>query len=141
MCCSAMLRASSSGRALRVAWAMSSPPCRALINVSANSAGSASAASSPLSRMASNPSDKYDCHSLIAKHKLRFPVGHSADAVKIAAATGAYVNDEPHYLQSTGFVLAPDGTVRVAVYSSDAIGRLVADDVAGYIRYLAEHAA
>jgi hypothetical protein len=37
--------------------------------------------------------------------------------------------------------LAPDGTVLVAVYSSDAIGRLVADDVSGYIRYLTEHAA
>jgi hypothetical protein len=45
--------------------------------------------------------------------------------------TGAYINAEPRYLQSAGFVLAPDGTVRVAVYSSDAIGRLVADDVAG----------
>ena len=55
--------------------------------------------------------------------------------------TGAYVYDDPHYLQSTGFVLAPDGTVRVAAYSSDAIGRLVADDVAGYVRYLTEHAA
>jgi hypothetical protein len=31
--------------------------------------------------------------------------------------------------------------VRVAVYSSDAIGRLAADDVTGYIRYLTEHAA
>src|SRR5216683_2930258 len=61
--------------------------------------------------------------------------------VKVVAPTGAYVNDDPHYLQSTGFVLAPDGRVRVAVYSSDAIGRLVADDVAGYIRYLTEHAA
>jgi peroxiredoxin len=78
---------------------------------------------------------------LVAKHKLRFPVGHSADAVKVAAATGAYVNDEPRYLQSTGFILAQDGTVRVAVYSSDAIGRLIADDVTGYIRYLTEHAA
>jgi peroxiredoxin len=73
---------------------------------------------------------------LVAKHKLRFPVGHSADAGKVAAATGAYVNDEPHYLQSTGFVLAPDGTVLVAVYSSGAIGRLVADDVAGLVNYL-----
>jgi hypothetical protein len=27
------------------------------------------------------------------------------------------------------------------VYSSDAIGRLVADDVAGYVRYLTQHAA
>jgi hypothetical protein len=55
--------------------------------------------------------------------------------------TGAYINDDPRYLQSTDFVLAPDGTVLVAVYASDAIGRLVADDVAGYIRYLTEHAA
>ena len=78
---------------------------------------------------------------LIAKHKLRFPVGHSVDAGKVAAATGAYVNDDPRYLQSAGFVLAPDGTVQVAVYSSDAIGRLVPGDVAGYIRYLTEHAA
>ena len=78
---------------------------------------------------------------LVAKHKLRFPVGHSADASKVAAVTGAYITDEPRYLQSTDFVLAPDGTVQVAVYSSDAIGRLVADDVAGYIRYLTEHAA
>jgi peroxiredoxin len=78
---------------------------------------------------------------LIARHKLRFPVGHSADTSKVAAATGAYVSDDPPYLQSTGFVLAPDATVRVAVYSSEAIGRLAADDVAGYIRYLTQHAA
>lgn len=76
---------------------------------------------------------------LVAKRKLRFPVGHSADADKIAAAIGAYVNDDPHYLQSTGIILAPDETVRLAVYSSGAIGRLVPDDVAGFIRYLAEH--
>jgi peroxiredoxin len=85
--------------------------------------------------------DEQTSAALIAKHKLRFPVGHSADAGKVAATTGAYVNDEPRYLQSSGFVLAPDGTVRVAVYSSDAIGRLAADDAVGYIRYLTEHAA
>ncbi len=76
---------------------------------------------------------------LVSKRKLRFPVGHSADADKVAAVTGAYVNDDPHYLQSTGFILAPDGTVRLAVYSSGAIGRLVPDDVVGFIRYLTEH--
>lgn len=76
---------------------------------------------------------------LVAKRKLRFPVGHSADADQIAAAIGAYVNDDPHYLQSTGIILAPDGTVCLAVYSSGAIGRLVPDDVVGFIRYLSEH--
>ena len=85
--------------------------------------------------------DEATSAALAARHKLRFPVGHSADAGKVAAATGAYVNDDRRHLQSTGFVLAPDGTVLVAVYSSDAIGRLAADDVAGYIRYLTAHAA
>jgi peroxiredoxin len=85
--------------------------------------------------------DEETSAALVAKHKLRFPVGHSADAGKVAATTGAYVNDDQNYLQSTDFVLARDGTVQVAVYSSDAIGRLVADDVVGYIRYLTEHAA
>jgi len=45
------------------------------------------------------------------------------------------------YLQSTGFVLDPQGKVIVSVYSSGAIGRLVLDDVIGLFRYLREHAA
>jgi peroxiredoxin len=78
---------------------------------------------------------------LIAKHGLTFPVGHSADARAIAAATGAFVNPDPVYLQSTGFVLDPAGQVVVSVYSSGAIGRLVPEDVIGLVRYLREHAA
>jgi peroxiredoxin len=77
---------------------------------------------------------------LIAKHGLHFPVGHSADACAIATATGAFVNDDPMYLQSTGFVLDPGGRVVVSVYSTGAIGRLVPEDVIGLIRYLREHA-
>ena len=77
---------------------------------------------------------------LIAKHGLTFPVGHSADARAIAALTGAFVNPDPVYLQSTGFVLDPPGRVVVSVYSSGAIGRLVPEDVIGLVRYLREHA-
>jgi peroxiredoxin len=73
---------------------------------------------------------------LIEKHKLRFPIGYGADVAKIASATGAYVADEQRYLQTTGFLLAPDGSILVAVYSSSAIGRLVADDVAGMVEYV-----
>jgi len=47
----------------------------------------------------------------VAKHHLSSSVGHSADADQIAAATGASTDIDPHYLQSTGFVLAPEGTV------------------------------
>ena len=77
---------------------------------------------------------------LIAKHGLTFPVGHSADARAIADLTGAFVNPDPVYLQSTGFVLDPAGKVIVSVYSSGAIGRLVPEDVIGLVRYLRQHA-
>ena len=72
----------------------------------------------------------------IEKHKLSFPVGHSTDADQVAAVTGAYTNEAPHYLQTTGFLLAPDGRIMNAVYSSGPIGRLVADDVVGMVSYL-----
>jgi peroxiredoxin len=85
--------------------------------------------------------DEATTQELIAKHGLTFPVGHSADAHAVADETGAFVNDEPIYLQSTGFVLDPNGRVVVSVYSSGAIGRLVPDDVVGLIRYLREHAS
>lgn len=77
---------------------------------------------------------------LVAKHRLDFPVGHSADAAAIAAATGAFVDPVDGYLQSTGFVLDPSGAVLVSVYSSGAIGRLVPEDVIGMVRYVREHA-
>jgi peroxiredoxin len=85
--------------------------------------------------------DEATTKELIAKHGLTFPVGHSADARAIARATGAFVNDDPLFVQSTGFVLDPAGRVVVSVYSSGAIGRLVPEDVIGLIRYLREHAA
>src|SRR6266566_344932 len=84
--------------------------------------------------------DQATTENLIAKHSLQFPVGRSADARAIAHATGAFINDEPTYLQSTGFVLDRVGRVVVSVYSSGAIGRLVPDDVVGLIRYLRDHA-
>lgn len=77
----------------------------------------------------------------IAKHKLTYPVGHTADAAALAQATGAFVDPDGRFLQSTGFILGPDGNVVLSVYSSGAIGRLVPDDVIGMIRYLREHAA
>jgi hypothetical protein len=53
--------------------------------------------------------------------------------------TGAFVNPDPVYLQSTGFVLDSAGKVVVSVYSSGAIGRLVPAAVAGLVRYARKH--
>jgi len=84
--------------------------------------------------------DEATTQAFIAKHGLQFPVGHSADPRAVAAATGAFVHDDPPYLQSTGFVLDLTGRVIVSVYTSGAIGRLVPDDVTGLVRYIREHA-
>lgn len=84
--------------------------------------------------------DEGQSAALAALLRLPFPVGYAANAAAIAAATGAYTDEESRYLQSTGFVLNPDGRVEIAVYSSGAIGRLVPDDVAGYVHYLKAHA-
>jgi peroxiredoxin len=85
--------------------------------------------------------DEATTQELISQHGLRFPVGYGAYASGIAEATGAFVNDDPLFLQSTGFVLDPGGRVVVSVYSSGAIGRLVPQDVIGLVRYLRLHAA
>ena len=77
----------------------------------------------------------------VAKNHLQFPVGHSANADAVAAATGAFVNPNPHYLQPASFVLAPDGTVKAGVYATSAIGRMVAKDVVGFVGYLQSIAA
>jgi len=84
--------------------------------------------------------DEATTAALIAQHHLAFPVGFGADARAVAEVTGAFVNPDPVYLQSTGFVLDPAGKVIVSVYSSGAIGRLVPEDVAGLVRYVREHA-
>jgi peroxiredoxin len=83
--------------------------------------------------------DEATAAELAAKRDLAFPVGYGVDAYTVAALTGAFVNPDPVYLQSTGFVLDPAGTVVVSVYSSGAIGRLVPEDVIGLVRYLRGH--
>jgi peroxiredoxin len=85
--------------------------------------------------------DEETTAALAKKHKLTFPLGYGADAPAVAARTGAFVNPDSVYLQSTGFVLDPAGKVVVSVYSSGAIGRLMPDDIVGLVRYLREHSA
>jgi peroxiredoxin len=84
--------------------------------------------------------DEATTQKLITKNGLEFAVGHSAKAQELAEQTGAFVNEDPAFVQSTGFVLDPSGRVVVSVYSSGAIGRLIPDDVIGMIRYMRENA-
>ena len=50
-----------------------------------------------ISVVALSVDDEATTADLIARHGLRFPVGHSADAAAIAHATGAFVNPAPPY--------------------------------------------
>ncbi|CAN5642886.1 redoxin domain-containing protein [soil metagenome] len=84
--------------------------------------------------------DEATAQALVEKNGLTFPIGHSADAHASAAETGAFISADPLHLQSTGFVLDPEGTVLTSVYSSGAIGRLTAEDTIGLVRYAKSHA-
>ena len=85
--------------------------------------------------------DEATSAALVDKLRLNFPIGFGANADEVAAATGAFVAEDAHYLQSTGFVLDKSGRILTAVYSSGAIGRLVPDDVVGFVQYIESHDA
>jgi peroxiredoxin len=120
----------------RGAWC---PYCNAQLR--AFQRASAALADAGVQVIALSVDDQATTAALVAKHGLTFPVGYGADAREVADRTGAFVNPDPVYLQSTGFVVNPQGKVLVSVYSSGAVGRLVPEDVAGLVRYVREHAA
>src|SRR5258708_39144540 len=72
----------------------------------------------------------------VERHRLTFPVLYGLDAPEAAAAIRASINEPPPYLPATQFVLRPNGTLAISVYSSSAIGRLVAADTINYLKYL-----
>jgi peroxiredoxin len=75
----------------------------------------------------------------VQKYRIPFKMGHSANVETVVGATGAYdmqVQTRGHFLETTGFVLAPEGTIVNAVYSSRAIGRLVPSDVIRLVAFM-----
>ena len=70
--------------------------------------------------------DEATSAALVQRLGLTFATAYGADASRIAAATGAFLNQSPEYLQSTGFVLDPAGTVRLAV-GIEHVDDLIAD--------------
>jgi peroxiredoxin len=64
-----------------------------------------------------------------------YPVAYGLDAEAVSQLTGAFYESEKKYIQPTGFILRPDKTIEVAVYSSGPVGRFVAQDVLNLIKY------
>ncbi len=73
--------------------------------------------------------------------RLSFPVAWGLDAEAVHAATGATINREKKFVQATAFILKPDRTIAVALYSSWAVGRLRPDEVYGTLHYLGRPSA
>lgn len=73
---------------------------------------------------------------MVRELALEFPVLSELDASGIAEQTGIYLSpQDPAFFQATGYVLKPDGTVSVAVYSTGAIGRLEPDKTLAHIKH------
>ena len=67
------------------------------------------------------------------KFGVTFPIAHSLEGEKTAAAIGAFFDQNRKFIQPTGFILRPDNTIEVACYSTGPVGRFVAADVLNLI--------
>ncbi len=69
-----------------------------------------------------------------------FQIAYGVPVKETAETIGAFYDPAPThtapYLQSTDFILGPDGKVVVSVYSSGAIGRLMWQDVLPFVQHL-----
>lgn len=111
------------------------PFCAA--QLAAFSAAAASFTEADIDLVALSVDDEATSAGTVDKHAITFPVGHSADPEAVAELLGTYLGDHGNgpFLQASGFVLRPDSTVAVAVYSSDAIGRLTPQEILGFVSY------
>ncbi len=76
-----------------------------------------------------------EARATVEDYGIEFPVAYGLEPDRLAQTIGVYLGGEAEFVQATGFVLRPGGEVELAVYSSGAVGRLVADDVLGLIEY------
>lgn len=69
------------------------------------------------------------------KAKVTFHVGYGLDPEKVSEITGSYYEKGKKYLHAANFLIRPDKTIEVACYSSGPIGRFVAKDVLGLVKF------
>lgn len=65
---------------------------------------------------------------------IAFPVGYGVNYEEVSKLTGCFYEERRKILHSTGYVLQPDRTIAVGVYSSGPIGRLVWQDVLNLVQ-------
>jgi alkyl hydroperoxide reductase subunit AhpC len=71
----------------------------------------------------------------VNKLGLSYPVGYGLDAETVSDLTGAFYQQEKKFLHATAFLVRPDKTIEVAVYSSGPIGRFVPKDILALVKF------
>ena len=71
---------------------------------------------------------------------LSIPVGYGLPLKATAATLGAFYEERRGILHATNFLVKPDGTIGVALYSSGPIGRLVWQDVLALVQFYKKQA-
>lgn len=71
----------------------------------------------------------------IEKLGITYPVAYGMNAKAFSDLTGAFYDKEKEFLHATGFIIRPNNTIEVAVYSTAMVGRFVAQDVLNVIKY------
>ena len=69
------------------------------------------------------------------KNGITFPVAYGMNAEETSRITGAYYDNDKQFIHPTGFLLRPDNKVEVVCYSSGAIGRFVAKNLLGLVKF------
>lgn len=63
------------------------------------------------------------------------PLLHGLDPEVAEATLGVHLAPDRSFVHATGFLLRPDGTVYLSVYSTGALGRLTSLDVARVVDF------
>ena len=65
----------------------------------------------------------------VERNAIEFPIGYGVEVEEVSQLLESYTNDTHRSLESSNFLLRPDGTIELCVYASGPIGRLFPDDV------------
>lgn len=76
----------------------------------------------------------------VAELGLSLPVGYGLPLKPTAATLGAFYEERRSILHATNFLVKPDRTIAVALYSSGPIGRLVWQDVLALVQFYKKQA-
>lgn len=76
---------------------------------------------------------------LASELKLAYPLGFGLEVNPVLELIGGFYEPKKRFLQPSGFLLRPDGSLEVACYTSGPVGRFRAGDVLALVRYYKAH--